>query len=245
MDILSLWVWPLAAGVVTTVFSAMLLKQYRERRKAHQLAWTIGFAMWAAASYMEFAAIMLGAWPDILYRVYIVTTAALVPVLGYGTIRLITRTPWWGWGYIAINAVLLGVFAFGVFTYPMDPAELAKANVASYAALGPKGTFPRLMSMPVTIPGTLVLLYGAIHSIFLFLRKKEFAYRVWANVLIATATLVIGAAGGMAATGYPQIFYVAELISAALYMWGFVLASDLKRGAEAAKANRARADLGT
>jgi len=239
MDVLSLWIWPLAAALVTTVFTVLLARQYRDRRKAHQLAWTIGFAMWAAASYMEFAAIMLGAWPAMLYRFYIITTAALVPVLGYGTIRLITKRAWWGWAYIAVNVALVGVFAFGIFTHPMDPAELAKANVASYAALGPKGTFPRLLSAFISIPAALVLWYGAIHSIFLFIRKKEYAYRVWANVLIAVATFVIAAAGGLAATGNPQLFYVAELVAASLYLWGFLLASDLKKGAEAAKANRA------
>jgi len=239
MGVLSLWIWPLAAAVLTTVFAALLARQYLERRKAHQLAWTIGFAMWAAASYMEFAAIMLGAWPEWLYRLYIVTTAALVPVLGYGTIRLMTKRQWWGWAYIAINVALVGVFAYGVFTHPMLAAELAKADVASYAALGPKGTFPRMLSAFISIPGALVLFYGAIHSVFLFLRKKEFAYRMWANVLIALATLVIAGAGSLAATGSPQMFYVAELVAAGLYLWGFLLASDLKKGAAAAKAHRA------
>ncbi len=239
MSVLSLWVWPLAAAVLTTVFTVLLARQYRQRRKPHQLAWTIGFAMWAAASYMEFAAIMLGAWPAWLYRFYIITTAALVPVLGYGTIRLMAKRAWWGWAYIAINVALVGVFAFGIFTHPMDPAELAKANVASYAALGPKGTFPRMLSAFISIPGALVLFYGAIHSIFLFIRKKEYAYRVWANVLIAAATFVIAAAGGLAATGDPRLFYVAELVAAGLYLWGFLLASDLKKGAAAAKAARA------
>jgi len=242
MDVLALWIWPLSAALVTTVCTVLLARQYRERRKAHQLAWAIGFAMWAASAYMEFAAILLGYWPDLLYRFYIVTTAALVPVLGYGTIRLMAKRPIWGQLYIAINLALVAVFAYGVFTHPMLSSELAKANVASYAALGPKGTYPRLLSAFISIPGALVLWYGAVHSIFLFIRKKEYAYRVWANVLIATATFVIAAAGGLAATGKPQLFYIAELAAAGLYLWGFLLASSLKKGAEAAKANRRRGE---
>jgi len=150
------------------------------------------------------------------------------------------KRAWWGWAYIAINVALVGVFAYGIFSHTMDPTELAKADVASYAALGPKGTFPRMLSAFISIPGALVLFYGAIHSIFLFIRKKEFAYRVWANVLIAAATLVIAAAGGLAAAGDPRLFYVAELLAASLYLWGFLLASDLKKGAAAAKAARAK-----
>lgn len=242
MDVLSLWVWPLAAGIATTVFTWLLVRQYRERRKAHQLAWALGFAMWAVASYAEFAAIQLGAWPGWLYRFYIVITAALVPVLGYGTIRLITKRAWWGHAYIALNVALVGVFAFGVFTTPLDPAELAKANVASYAALGAKGTFPRMLSAFISIPAALVLWYGAVHSILLFIRKKEYAYRVWANILIAIATFIIAAAGGLAASGSPQLFFVAELVSACLFLWGFLLASTLRKGADQAVANRAAAN---
>ena len=245
MDVLAFWVWPFSAALVTTVCTVLLARQYRERRKAHQLAWAIGFGMWAASAYMEFIAIILRHWPDLLYRFYIVTTAALVPVLGYGTIRLMAKRPIWGQLYILVNVALVAVFAFGVFTHPMLASELAKANVASYAALGAKKTFPRMLSAFISIPGALVLWYGAFHSIFLFLRKKEYAYRVWANVLIATATFIIAAAGGLAATGKPQLFYVAELVAAGLYLWGFLLASSLKKGAEAAKANRRREETGT
>jgi len=240
VEFLAFWIWPFSAALVTTVAAVLLFRQYRERHKAHQLAWAIGFSMWAAASYMEFFAICAGAWPELLYRIYILTTAALVPVLGYGTIRLMAKRRIWGQLYILVNLALVGVFAFGVFSHPMLAEELAKANVASYAALGPKGTYPRLLSAFISIPGALVLWYGAVHSIFLFIRKKEYAYRVWANVLIATATFVIAAAGGLAATGKPQLFYIAELVAAGLFLWGFLLASSLKKGAEAAKANRRR-----
>ncbi len=239
---LSGWLLPLLAGVLVTVFDIMLLRQYLQRRKAHQLAWTIGFFMWAVATYMEVFTVVQGSWNDLLYRFYIVTTAALVPVLGYGTIRLISRRAVWGWAYMALNVVLVGVFAYGVFTVTLDPAELASGAVASYRALGPKGTFPRLLSAFVSIPAALVLFYGAILSIIRFLRKSEFAYRVWANVLIATATLVIAAAGGLAATVGTSIFYLAELVAAALFVWGFLLAGTLSKGAAAIREARASTD---
>jgi len=237
---LSGWILPALAGILVTVFTYLLLRQYLERRKVHQLAWTIGFAMWAAATFMELAAVVMGHWTDPLYRLYIVTTTSLVPVLGYGTIRLISRRGFWGWGYLAINVVLVGVLAFGVFTVALDPAELAKGSVASYAALGAKGTFPRIWSAFVSIPAALVLFYGAILSIFRFMRKTEYAYRMWANVLIAVATVVIAMAGSLAAffkTSLP--FYLLELVSAGLYLWGFLLASTLSKGAAQIKERRA------
>jgi hypothetical protein len=242
---LSGWILPLAGGVLVAVFDVMLLRQYLQRRKAHQLAWTIGFFMWTVATFMELATVLHGSWTPMLYRFYIVLTVSLVPVLGYGTLRLISRKSYWGWGYLAINAVLVGWFTFAVFTAGLDPLELAKGAVASYAALGPKGHYPRILSAFVSIPASIVLLYGPIVSIFRFIKKSEYAYRVWANVLIAMATLVIAAAGSMAATIGTSLFYLAEFLAAGLFMAGFLLAGTLAKGAAAIKAKRGDAAGGS
>jgi hypothetical protein len=233
------WYIPAVVTIVVLVFDWLLLRQYLQRRKAHQLAWTIGFFMWAVATAMEVATVLNGSWDATLYRFYIVLTVSLVPVLGYGTIRLISQKSYWGWGYLAINAVLVGFFTFAVFTANLDVNELLRGAVASYAALGPKGHYPRIVSAFVSIPATIVMVYGAIRSVILFRRKAEYAYRMWANVLIATATFVIAAAGSLAATVGTSLFYLAELIAAGLFLWGFLLAGTLSKGAAAIKEKRA------
>ena len=236
------WIIPAIVTVLVLVFDVMVFRQYLQRRKAHQLAWSIGFFMWAVATAMELVTVVNGSWDPTLYRFYIVITAALVPVLGYGTIRLISRKGYWGWGYLAINVVLVGWFIVAVFGAHLDPAELAKGAVASYAALGPKGHYPRIMSAFVSIPASIVLLGGPILSIIKFARKSEYAYRVWANVLIGTATLVIAGAGGSAATIGTSLFYLAELVAAGRFLWGFLLASSLSKGATAIRAKRTGGD---
>ena len=57
------------------------------------------------------------------------------------------------------------------------------------------------MSLPFNITGSFFLLGGALLSIWRFARKREFAYRMWANVLIALGTVIIGAMGSMARAG--------------------------------------------
>jgi hypothetical protein len=102
-------------------------------------------------------------------------------------------------------------------------------------ALGASGTFPRLMSLPFNIPGSLILLGGAVMSIVKFWPKKAYRYRVWANVLIIIGTLMIASAGAMARFGASSMLYAGEMFASAILLWGFLLAGTLEKGAKAIK----------
>jgi hypothetical protein len=232
--------WPLATALLTTVFTVLLAAQWWSRRKAHQLWWTVGFAMYAASAGMEFVAFSQGGWTPWLFRVYAIVTAILVPVLAQGTLVLVTRRPLWGRLYLGYNAVIAAAFVYGALTTPLIAAELAKASMASYAAFGGTAlTYPRFLSMLLTIPAAFVLFGGAAASIVRFWRKPEYRYRVWANVLIALATLVISSGGGLAKAGNTVGFYAAEMIAATLYFAGFLMAGTLRKGADAIREKRA------
>jgi len=107
------------------------------------------------------------------------------------------------------------------------------------SALGSGGSFPRMMSLPFNITGSLLLLGGSAWSIIKFLPKKEFRYRVWANVLIIIGTLIIAGAGSMARAGTTAGLYPAEMVASAILLWGFLMAGTLQKGAEAVKTRRA------
>jgi hypothetical protein len=240
MSALSSWVLPLATGLLVTVFTVMLAMQWRARRKAHQLWWTIGFAMYAGAAYLEAAMQLSGGWNPAMFRLYALASASLVAVLAQGSLALVSRKKIWSRIYLGYNAVCFSAFAFGVFTTSLIAAELANPKLSSYAALGGKAvTYPRVMSLLLTIPATFVLLGTALVSIFRFLRKKEFAYRMWANVLIAAGTVVIASGGGMAKAGNTTLFYLTEMVAAVLFFAGFLMAGTLKTGADEIRANRA------
>jgi len=237
---LTSWLLPLLTALLVGVFTVLLAMQYRERRRVHQLWWTIGFAMYAAAAFLEFAMQVSNGWNPVTFRLYALLSAALVAVLAQGSLALVARKPLWPRVYLVYNAVCFAIFAFGVFTTSLVAAELADPKLSSYAALGGTAlTYPRVMSMLLTIPATFVLLGTAVMSIIRFLRKKEFAYRMWANVLIAAATLVIASGGGLAKSGNTTMFFLAEMLAAVLFFAGFLLAGTLKPGADKIRAHRA------
>ncbi len=237
---LTSWLLPLLTAVLVGVFTVLLAMQYRQRRKVHQLWWTIGFAMYAAAAFLEFAMQLSGGWNPVMFRIYALASASLVAVLAQGSLALVARRPIWSRIYLAYNAVCFAAFTFGVFTTQLIAEELANPKLSSYAALGGTAlTYPRVMSMLLTIPATFVLLGTAVLSIVRFLRKKEFAYRMWANVLIAAATFVIASGGGLAKSGNTTMFFLAEMLAAILFFAGFLLAGTLKPGADKVRAGRA------
>jgi hypothetical protein len=240
-DALTSWVLPLATAVLVTVLDVLLWRQWAARRKVHQLWWAVGFALYASAALMEMVALLSDGWNPAVFRVYAVTSAVLVPVLAQGTVALISHGKLWSRVYLAYNCVVVAVFAFGVFTTTLVPEELAKAALSSYAPLGGTAlTYPRMLSMLLTIPAALILFWGAVLSVFRFMRKKEYAYRMWANVLIAAATLVIASGGGLAKAGNTSMFYLIEMVAAVLYFAGFVMASSLQKGAENVRKNRSQ-----
>jgi hypothetical protein len=233
------WFWPLATGILVTVFDVMLWRQYAQRRKVHQLWWAIGFALYAASAYLELAAFMQSGWSPVLFRIYAITTAVLVPVLAMGTVELTSHKRTWPRIYLGYNLIVIALWVFAAFTTPLISSELAKAALSSYAPFGGSAfTYPRVLSMLLTIPGALVLFWGAILSIFRFIRKKEYAYRVWANVLIAAATLVISSGGGLAKAGNTAAFYLTEMVAAILFFAGFLMAGTLRKGADRIVAER-------
>lgn len=134
-----------------------------------------------------------------------------------------TATQFWShWSWPLATAVIGTVFLIGTFTNPLVEGNLVAGITVGGKGLGPSGTFPRIMSLFINIPGTLFLLGGAVYSIILFAAKKEYRYRVWANVLIAVGTVVIAAAGSRARAGQ----------TAALLLWGFLKAGTLDKGAK-------------
>lgn len=236
MDVWSHWAWPLATAVLGFVYVALLLAQWWKRRKMHQLMWAVGFLFYAVAAIMEFVSEYTLHWDPTVYRFYIVLAASLVGFLGNGTLYLIAKKRLWGDLYLAFNGICLAIFLYGTLTATLLMEKLVPGIVVGGQALGASGTFPRLMSLPFNIPGTLLLIGGSALSIVKFLPKKEYRYRVWANVLIIIGTLMIAGAGSMARLGASGGLYAGEMAASAVLLAGFLLAGTLEKGAKASRA---------
>jgi hypothetical protein len=175
-----------------------------------------------------------------VYRFYIVLAASLVGFLGNGTLYLVSKKRLWGDLYLAFNVVCLAIFLWGTLNVTLVMDALKPGIIVGGNALGASGTFPRLMSLPFNIPGTLFLLGGSVLSIIKFWPKPAFRYRVWANVLIIIGTLMIAGAGSLARLGGTGFLYAGEMVASAVLLWGFLLAGTLEKGAQAARAQHAK-----
>lgn len=231
--------WPAMTAVLGFVYVGLLVKQYVERRKMHQLMWAIGFTLYAVAAALEFWSEYAGTWDPTVYRFYIVMAACMVGFLGAGTLYLITKKRLLGDIYLGINLLMIAAFLYGVFAKDLDTSKLVAGITVGGMPLGDARAFPRMWSLFFNIPGTLLLVGGSAWSIFKFWPKKEFRYRVWANVLIIIGTLMIAAAGSMARAGITAGLYPGEMVASAVLLWGFLLAGTLDKGAQAVRERRA------
>jgi len=220
------WVWPLITALVGFAFSGLVFQQYSRRKRAHQLAWGVGLLFYAIGAAMEFLSEYTLAWNPIVYRFYYVIAAVLVSCLGLGTVYLIFKNRWWGHGYLGYIVVMNLVFLGFALTTPLISANLVPGITVGGKAM-PETV--RLFSYLNTIPGSLALFGGAIYSIVIFAAKRQYAYRMWANILIAAGTLVIAGAGSMARTGTTVWLYPAEMVGATLLLLGFLRAGTIKK----------------
>jgi NADH:ubiquinone oxidoreductase subunit K len=232
------WGWAAATAVLGFVFFGLVFWQYLQRRRMHQLAWAIGLFLYAAAAAMEAWSESTGDWRPFVYRIYIVIAASLVGFLGLGTLYLVARKRKWGDAYFVFLVACMVVFFAGTFTAELDMSKLVPGITVGGQALGESLTFPRLMSLPINITGTILLFGGALWSIIRFIGKREYAYRVWANVLIAAGAAVLAALGARARLGETAGLYPAEMVAAGLMLAGFLLAGTLDKGTQRRKGQR-------
>jgi hypothetical protein len=232
------WAWPLATSLLGFVFTGLVFRQWLKRRRPHQMAWTIGLLFYAVAALMEFLSEYSGEWNPTVYRIYIVLAASLVAFLGLGTLYLLVHRRLWGHLYLGFTLVCLVVFLAGTFTTSLAAEKLVPGITVGGQALGPSLSFPRLMSFFFNIPGSVLLIGGALFSIWRFSRKREYRYRMWANVLIALGAIVIAFVGSRARLGNTAGLYPAEMFASALLLAGFLMAGTLQKGAKAVRARR-------
>lgn len=196
-----------AATVISAVFAFLVFRQWIARRKAYQVAWTVGLAMFAVAALAQFLAEVYG-WSDGIYRLYYFVAAPLVAVLGIGSAFLANRKA--GLAFSAYTAVLGLGFAWIVFTASVNATALQQAI--------PGGAgFPesvRIWSPLFTIPGSLFLIGVALVSYW----RTRLTY----NLAIAAGAIVAAGSGALASLNVTWVLYFGELAGVALMFWGFL-----------------------
>jgi hypothetical protein len=102
-------VLPLCSSLLSFVFFALLLGQWRERRRSYQAVWAIGMLWYGLSAGTEFLGGAFG-WSEPLYRAwYLIGAIWVAGWLGLGTVLLLGKTRF---GYAFAGSLFLA----GLFT---------------------------------------------------------------------------------------------------------------------------------
>lgn len=184
-----------AAGLVALAFALSTLERWLDRRKPHELAWTLALAMFTVGA----GALWLGAangWNGATFRVFYLFGAILdVPFLALGTIYLLggrRRGDAWAAGIALAGAFAAGVVAVAPLTGPIPPHRLPQGSEVF-------GPLPRVLAAVASGAGALVVVGGAVYSAWRLRvaggSRPGSGRLATANGVIALGTLVLGASG--------------------------------------------------
>lgn len=227
-------VYALCTTILSFVYAFYVGQQFSERRRIHQAVWTVGFIIFGLAAFCEFYS-EIAAWNPLMYRLYYVSSASLVAVLGAGTVYLMYRKQL-GHVFLAYTILMTAYMLLRAFTAPVDVTRFAPGIVVAGDAMD---AGVRRLSPFLSIPGTIALFGGAVYS---WIR----AHTHW-NLLIAAGTILIAVAGMGARWGFSDHFYLAELLGLSLLFVGFLYSREVIRardrkwgGPPAVRAKRAQ-----
>ena len=204
------------SALVSAVFAVVMGARYLRRRRAHQLAWTIGLAMFAAAAVAGAMARMGGA-TEAEYRVFYLFGAILnVAWLALGTLfLLVPRVARWAvWAVVALTAIA----AIAVLTAPVDLSAAVDTGRGFDAA-----PLPRILAGIGSGLGSVILIGGALWSAWVFLRRRHEGRLALGNVIIAAGVLVAAVGGTAAFTGASGVVEWTNFAGVTLIFVGFLL----------------------
>jgi hypothetical protein len=223
-----------AAALVAVAFALSTLDRWLDRRRPHELAWSVALAMFAVGA----GALWLGAadgWDGPTFRAFYLFGAILnVPFLALGTIYLLGGRRR---GDAAAVGISLGsAFAAGVMVVAPLSGEVPAHRLPQGSEVF--GPLPRVLAAVASGAGALVVLGGAAWSAWRFgpgrPARAPGARMAGANAVIAVGTLVLGTSGLLnSVLGAMQAFAVTLVVGITLLFLGFLLASGGPRPAVA------------
>jgi hypothetical protein len=216
------------ATLLAGAFAAATFERWLDRRRRHELAWSVALAFFAVGALSLWAGAALG-WDGPTFRLFYLFGAIVnVPALALGTVYLLAgrRT-----GDVAAAGVgLLSAFAAGVLavaplTGPIDPDALPQGSDVF-------GPLPRILAAVCSSVGALVVFGGAAWSAYRMLRGRAgprgAATRrlALANGVIAAGAATLSASGLLnSVAGEMNAFAITLTAGITLLFAGFLLAT--------------------
>lgn len=228
-----------SAGVlVSLVFAVLVLRQYSQRKKMHQLMWGIALVLWALGVGAELIATLNSGWADPVYRLYYTTGALLIPAwLGMGTLFLVFHQRWVNWVLVAlVLASALGIVLIAV--WQIDPAAL-KTTPDHFLPLRVFPFFPvQIVLIILNTFGTIAFVGGALWSVYKFAQARTQGERVLATALIAIGGFIAAGAHSLGVLADIELFRISELLAVIFIFVGFLLTTPMsKKAATPAKSS--------
>jgi len=214
---------PLITTIVAFTFMGLLLWQYLKRRKIHQIIWTIAMALYGVSAFMEYLANSDVLGPSaVLIKIYYVSAAPLVGLLGAGVLYLLVKRK--------ISNMYLGIVV-GLALILLVGGSFASINDQSLAEGFKKGlpqgfkeastSFPfptaRLPSILLNSTGGLILIGGALYSYVKDRRRTYNIPLILGGLLPSTGGTLLGILNNA------DVFFEFELAGTVFLFLGFVM----------------------
>jgi hypothetical protein len=227
-----------AAALVALAFALSTYERWQDRRRPHELAWSLALALFALAAGTLATGEAVG-WNEPLFRLYFLAGAVLnVPVLALGTVLLHGGGRRAGLAVFAFCAFAAGVLAVAPLTAPIPAGRLAQGSDVF-------GALPRVLAVVGSGGGALVVFAGAVRSAVRFRRGRM----LWANVLISTGVIVLSSSGLLNSVADEVTGFVVTLLVGVVVLFaGFLVATARptpRTGAVAAAASPPRRPAAT
>ncbi|MDP9373464.1 MAG: hypothetical protein M3Q65_13640, partial [Chloroflexota bacterium] len=224
--------FPLSAALISLACAAIAARRYWARRRPHELCWSIAFGFFALGAAAATAGYLAG-WTPLLVRLFYVSGAILTTgFLGLGSLYILAGQRLDRWGAGVMLALTALAFAF-VFNTPVDEARLGEA----WDALEREGTPTRLLTIITNIAGTLIVVGGALYSIYAGLRRGMPRGRALGLLLIAAGTLIVASGSSLKeAFGNSILLFVPMAPGVLIILLGYLQANRAGRPAPAGTA---------
>jgi len=214
---------PLVTTIVALTFTILLFWQLVNRRKIHQAIWTIAMALFAIAALMEYLANPNILGPSAtLIKIYYVSAAPLVGLLGSGVLYLLVRRKI-AHIYLGIVIILTLVLLVGGTSTDLSEEAITEAFQLNLpeAFREAIGLFPfvtaRLPSILLNITGGILLIGGALFSFIIDMRKTYNIPLILGGLFPSLGGFLLGIMGNA------DIFFEFELAGTVFLFLGFVM----------------------
>ena len=219
-----MWVFALAATLLSAAFAVALARRWMDQRRPFLLLWTVALVMYALSSAAVCVG-MLGEWSAPIFRIYWLFGAILnVPYLAQGELSLLAKRPAVVRGWLAVLLVATAVATVAVFAAPVE-LEPGRTLPLGKDTFGSDALAYRLAQL-LAYPAYLYLGAGSIWSAVRMRGRPALRNRAVGTILVAVGATIVAVGSGVGAgLDVAWLFVTGLAAGVAVMFWGFLRAS--------------------